>query len=381
MQTRRCAGNPMSERYSVYLDLVRFLAAMVVLLSHFAYPRFTDGSYLLIRELNLGSDAVVIFFVLSGFIIAHTVHARNKPAQQYFFDRTTRLLSVAVPALAITFILDRLGWMWAPASYDGWWYNSLPMWEYFAKGLTFSNEWTWLAARLGTNGPYWSLSYEAAYYMLFGLFLFTSGIRRVVLIFAGCLLFGLNILLLAPCWFLGVVVDRLCRKNPGNPNTVHWIMATGPLLLYAWLVAIALPGLFAGVTNTLIGPEAYAGLRFSNEFVWNFLIAGLFAVHMIGCQRLMVNQEWRNSIAVIIRWLAGATFSIYLIHYPALQFFSSVVPKTGSAGFDHGILLGLTLVTCFGFAEVFERRLGEFRQVSLRMLRRLGSDGHLAARS
>ena len=59
-----------SPRLSVYLDLMRAIAAFVVLLSHFAYPRFTDGAFLVIRDLNLGSDAVVVFFVLSGFVIA-----------------------------------------------------------------------------------------------------------------------------------------------------------------------------------------------------------------------------------------------------------------------------------------------------------------------
>ena len=65
---------------SGYLDLLRFGAAFVVLLSHFAYTRFTDGQYSFIRELNLGSDAVVLFFVLSGFVI--TFAATQKTRQQ-----------------------------------------------------------------------------------------------------------------------------------------------------------------------------------------------------------------------------------------------------------------------------------------------------------
>ncbi|MEM8755449.1 MAG: acyltransferase family protein, partial [Pseudomonadota bacterium] len=62
----------MNPRLSAHLDLLRVLAALVVLFSHFAYARFSRGDYLFVREWNLGSDAVVVFFVLSGYVVAHT---------------------------------------------------------------------------------------------------------------------------------------------------------------------------------------------------------------------------------------------------------------------------------------------------------------------
>ena len=68
----------MTQRFSLYLDFLRFSAAMIVFLSHFAYPRFTDGTYSFIRDLNLGSDAVVFFFVLSGLVIAYTADTKDK---------------------------------------------------------------------------------------------------------------------------------------------------------------------------------------------------------------------------------------------------------------------------------------------------------------
>ena len=42
----------MSRGLSLYLDALRTFAALIVFLSHFAYVRFTEGRYLLIRELN-----------------------------------------------------------------------------------------------------------------------------------------------------------------------------------------------------------------------------------------------------------------------------------------------------------------------------------------
>ncbi len=69
----------MNRGFSTYLDLLRFGAAVVVLMSHYGYERMSGGRWLWIRDLNLGSDAVIVFFVLSGFVIAH-VAARPEAA-------------------------------------------------------------------------------------------------------------------------------------------------------------------------------------------------------------------------------------------------------------------------------------------------------------
>jgi len=99
----------MSPRLSYHLDLLRFIAAFIVLLSHFAYERFTQGYYAFIRDYNLGSDAVVVFFVLSGFVISFAAIEKDKTAGRFAFSRMTRLYSVAIPALILTLFCDKLG--------------------------------------------------------------------------------------------------------------------------------------------------------------------------------------------------------------------------------------------------------------------------------
>lgn len=42
----------------------------MVLLTHLAYPRFSGGRLEPLR--SFGNDAVMVFFVLSGYVIAHT---------------------------------------------------------------------------------------------------------------------------------------------------------------------------------------------------------------------------------------------------------------------------------------------------------------------
>ena len=58
---------------------------------------------------NLGNDAVMVFFVLSGFVIAYVADKKERTPRDYFVSRFARLYSVVVPALLLTAIADFLG--------------------------------------------------------------------------------------------------------------------------------------------------------------------------------------------------------------------------------------------------------------------------------
>src|SRR3954451_14311241 len=84
----------MSPALSVYLDLIRFAAAVVVVLSH--------SWLILFPGLPLhwpGPGAVIVFFVLSGFVIALVTDARDRTLTDYALSRLSRLWSVAIPVL------------------------------------------------------------------------------------------------------------------------------------------------------------------------------------------------------------------------------------------------------------------------------------------
>ena len=351
---------------SLYLDVLRFGAAFVVLISHFGYERYTSGRYLFVRDLNLGSDAVVIFFVLSGMVITFTGQTKDKTLGRFTFNRATRLISVAVPAVLLTYFFDRFGASIRPEAYDGWWYNPLDFSQMLFSGLTFSSEWTGQQVRLGTNGPYWSLSYEVAYYILFGLALYLKSPVRWGLIALVSIVFGFNVMILLPAWLVGVwVYNRLQDGKPIEARLAR-LMAVVPVLLYAAMLAIDLPDTLKSLTTSATSADTVRGLRFSDEFVWNWLIAGLFALHLLGMASLLRDHAFASR-ATTIRWLAGASFSVYLVHYPVIQFFSPLLPKTDIGLIDDAILLAITMVICFGFAAAFERQLKPFRRLVYRV--------------
>ncbi len=358
----------MNKSFSVYLDALRFFAALLVFFSHFAYARFTDGYYLFIRELNLGSDAVVFFFVLSGLVIAYTTDVKDKTGRLYAWHRTTRMYSVMILAVLCTILFDTIGAAAAPENYDGWWYNPTPGWLQALMGLSFANEWFGFGFRIGTNGPLWSLSYEVMYYLIFGAAFYLKGWRRLSLLALLLLIAGVKILLLFPAWLLGLGVYRLIRSGKLEMDRLSAVLCIiAPLVIYVVCLAAHLPYQLKMWTVINFGEEFYKSLRFSDEFIWNNLIALLIAAHLTGVYALTKHLECTAVklpvLSGFIRWGAGASFTIYVIHYPALQMLDALLPETLETLTRHVALFSLGLALCFALAEISERRLKWFRGI------------------
>ena len=356
----------MTEARSAYLDLVRFLAALAVVVSHFAYPRFTGGSLGWARDFNIGSDAVVVFFVLSGFIITFAARKRRAGLGEFAFARLSRLWSVAVPALLLTLLCDTLGQRIAPEFYSGVsYYAAVPQWEFWLRGLTFSNYWAGSQLRLGTNGPYWSLGYEVAYYALFAVAVYLRGTRRAMWLAVLCFLFGLPVLLLMPAWLMGAAafgwVSREGRAE--MPKPAAWALCVGPVLLYVAMQGLDVPEQLMDATVAAVGQSGVVALGFSNEFIWNALIGALFSAHIVGAWSLLETRatfRWGHAV----KWLAGGSFSLYLVHNPMLHLGHVALPRTGSEVLDGVLLLCAVVAACYVFAEAFERTLGQQRRVA-----------------
>ena len=358
----------MTRGYSIYLDAIRFFASVVVLFSHIAYPRYSGGDLAWVRTLNLGSDAVILFFVLSGFVIAYTTDAKSRTGASYAQARLARLYSVVIPALIVTFLCDWIGRSINPAAYDGWWYNGDALFEQLWRALTLSSQAGGESIRFGTNGPFWSVAYEAWYYAAFGIAVFARGWMRFVLLALVIWLAGLPILLLAPCWLAGVAVQSIVARTdlssikPG----IAWSMALAPWLVYAAWQFNELPATLTQLTFTMTGSVASpnALFAFADEFLWNNLLAMLFAVHFFGVYCLAKDGASINQrLERWIRWLAGATFSIYLFHYPLLTLLHAL-PGYQPTNPLHYYGIGLiTLALCFLLAEISERRLSAWKRL------------------
>jgi peptidoglycan/LPS O-acetylase OafA/YrhL len=101
----------------------------------------------------------------------------------------------------------------------------------------------------------------------------------------------------------------------------------------------------------------------------HWLIAALFAIHVVGFAAISENfSPWFNRYASYIRWIAGATFSIYLAHLPVMHLLAAISPWQKSSPMTLILLLIVTPLACLAFAQVSERQKESWRRVFASMI-------------
>ena len=196
----------MNQQFSVYLNLIRFLAALLVFLSHVKI--FTKGIW---QIAGLGHEAVVIFFVLSGFVISFVTFGKKEDCRSYVVNRLSRIYSVALPAIILTLFLYYLGHWINPDAFVRLDERLIDPFLTTLAALFFVNQ-SWVGITVFSNMPYWSLGYEVLYYAFFGILVFTQGLKRSTLLLILLLIMGPSIVLYLPIWFMGVVCYNMIKK-------------------------------------------------------------------------------------------------------------------------------------------------------------------------
>jgi peptidoglycan/LPS O-acetylase OafA/YrhL len=342
----------MKQETSVYLDLVRFLAALTVCIGHLSGARLTGG--LLWQVAPFMSAAVAIFFVLSGFVIGHVTSQRERTARDYVLSRAARIYSVALPALVFTLALDSIGRFIRPDLYtQSWGYVADGRLWQFLSGALFLNQLWFLNVTQGSMLPYWSLSFEVWYYIIFGLALFAPPRWRVVAAVAALAVAGPRAAVMFPLWLLGAWCAHAVGRLPQR-SAVGWPLFLGSIVLVAGY------GFWARGHGRLLGFVPSVLNR--AELLEDYGVAVLFAANLMGF--VMVSQSFAafaRAIARPVRWLAGATFTLYLLHIPIAQFLTTIVPWPPSAAATRVVILGVTMLAVFAIAAVTERRKAEWR--------------------
>ena len=359
----------MNRAFSIYLDLTRFLAALVVFIVHAGYERFTDGLPILWRLQDFGNDAVMVFFVLSGFVIAYVADQKEKTIPDYVASRLARLYSVGLPALVLTVLLDAIGTQISPAEYDGWWFTASYPALRFIVNLFFANELWFLSIRAFSNGPYWSLGYEFWYYVLFAASFFLRGRVRIAAVAVLCLLIGPKILLLFPIWLLGVWVYHRIKSQPVR-STWGCSLFVGSMVLYALFRQLDGPERLLALTTRGLGDAFVLNqLGWSGMFASSYITGLLVALNFMGAAalapplgRLLLPLEKP------IRYLAGFTFPLYLFHYPLLQFLATFSKRFLPGQAQGAVVLLGTLLVIWVVGAWAERQKAPLKRFWLRLI-------------
>jgi peptidoglycan/LPS O-acetylase OafA/YrhL len=344
--------SPVQPKFSAYLDVVRFLAALMVFLGHGAGAYWTDG--FLWQLGGYGDTCVVIFFVLSGFVIAYVAENKEGNWWTYTANRVARLWSVVIPALALTFIIDYFGVKIAPQLYvDQPWFNGDHLGARYLVSFFLLHE-TWsIGYAPGINQPFWSLGYEAFYYLIFGVLAFYKGRAKTLVVLAVCALGGPLVVALFPLWMAGVVVYRKSKAWDMSTPTAVVLFVTGSVMLA-----------LSPFIRLAIGFE-----WMGQEIAGRYVDAIAFILNLVAARHLLGGSaQLSPSVGRAIKRVASTTFVLYLFHRPLIQLFSYIGPSDPGSWERRALVIGGTLVIvalATPLCEYIQKRL---RIASLRWL-------------
>ena len=342
----------------IWFDLIRGLSALAVCAGHLRAVMFTDyadlqavgpiagGFYFLT---GLGHEAVMVFFVLSGFFVGGSVLGRRDrfAFSDYLVARLSRLWMVLIPALLFTALADAFIRSALPGLLAGEYHSILssgpaPDGGYsgsigtFLANLFFLQ--TLVCPVFGTNGPLWSLANEFWYYMLFPLLMTGLGVvrrrctTRLLLLGLFCLIAAFTFRLLGGfmIWLLGVGVYLIYRKKKGRFN--RWMV-----LLSAGLFGFSLVDSKAGILHTALGISS------------DLEIGLCFSLFLISLKDQSVEGAWGNRAAFIARWLSEVSYTLYVFHFPLMIWLYARYYAKAQAAFSISSLI----IFLFLFTAVF----------------------------
>ena len=358
------------------LDLVRGIAALIVAVGHTralmlkpAHETNLDVIGKIIYFLTgFGYQAVMLFFVLSGFFITRSIYfsfQKNKwSLKVYVINRLSRLWVVLIPALFLTFICDYLGvtfFLDQPFYAQKLEHLELIDTEKQLTILNFLGNASFLQTLLvptyGSNGPLWSLANEFWYYILIVLLfyvVFFQKMKRYIAIgvFMLCMTFLLyyndGLVILFSLFLLGSLVFYLDEKYP-NIRPSWWMNILAFTLFAVSLIAVR--------------------LLYIPVFYGNFLI-GFFSAYTIW---VLLRQKLPSSLKPIATFLSKISYTLYLIHFPFVALLTSylgwqnMIYSWKNLGI-YFILFGVVILFAYFMYYLFERNTNKVRNFILKRI-------------
>ena len=326
----------------------------------------TDGLLSYLSDLRSGS--VVVFFVLSGYLVGGSLLRKRGDLdwRSYFCARASRIYTVLLPAFVFTSLVDGLliSTRGSPSIYTSVWRSGVLGADALLGRFDVANALSSLLCLepifgrpLGSNGALWSLGYEWMFYLSFPLVVLLGHRLRPrsgpYIVGAAVLpvLFILHLrwmTIFSGIWMLGACAEQISQRN-------------------------RLP----------LGISRCAGLG----TVISLLISPLLDVRLATCligftlAVFLARRDPReaSSVSTLDRRLAAFSYSLYLTHLTTAVAIGELAVRLGYLGAD-GLTFGLraamlisviaiaALLVSQAFYWAFERKTEMVRQAMFGML-------------
>lgn len=337
-----------------YLDALRGLAALWVLLAHTAnipYPILQLPSWLSLF-VNSGSMGVELFFVVSAFSLCYAMprHEQDaRPLLGFAIRRFFRIAPLFYAILAVTLI-------WNP------WHEQFG-WKHILANVLFLFNFPEGRVQWSIVPAGWTIGIEMPFYLLFPLvYRYTKGLAPAVLAF-----------------LLAVCIAEVTRMAANE-----WAV-NGPEYMRFSLLG-KLPIFAAGIVTFYLLPKL-DGLAYAARLGWVCLgsVPFLFFAISLGQTAMMDAYHWRGimfSLLVIglalaplrivvnttTQFLGKISYSIYLLHIPIILILQptyralegSGISTSGSFITSAVLTAGVTIAAATVVNHFFEARLDDY---------------------
>ena len=299
------------------LEAIRGFAAIYVVAHH--YIGFSELVHILnpvVRfPFRFGQEAVILFFMLSGFVIYYATYLKHDSFKKYMIKRFRRIYPIALIALLLSVLV--------------WYANGVALTRYDYRTLAgnilmlqdASNKpGNWVEVFL-KNHALWSLSYEWVFYVVFFplILLLKPGRSRIYIILAVSGVSWISYLILPNhlslvlsyliIWWVGLECADcyLVNRNFDFTSLKPCIVSLGVMCLLALIPIIT--QLHSGIHH--FNPINYPILMF-RHFAFAFLIvlAGLtwWKYKLIGFDQTIG----------LFKVFAPISYAMYVLHFPLL---------------------------------------------------------------
>lgn len=345
--------NPEKNDASCALDLMRAVAAQAVCIGHAAS---FFGATTISPAFYIQNVGVLLFFLLSGLLIAYTLTVRSRDPSygfaRYSIDRVARIHSGIVPALLFICLVDGLLL----------WHGLYDHTSYFTVRAFFANVFMFQGYRgifenwlifpsFGSAGPLWTLAIEFHIYLAVGaIFFLIKGSRWWPILIP----VGLFFLQLPLMYLYGSV-------QPGVGTGVFSLWLAGFAL--AFLLPVLRAPVFVAVGIAVVmGWLFLRSLVQAQEYDMRFYPLLVISFAAIISASLQTQITFQTPFAKVVRFFADYSYMLYLIHYTLLNGLKKVWPADqGLSGALVGIFLAnIIAVSIALFTEMKHKQLAGF---------------------
>ncbi len=319
----------------VSLDVARSAAAIYVVLHHLAYARgWAHGAGVLFK---FGQEAVIVFFLLSGFLIYANESERTGDIKHYLYRRFRRIYPVLLGAMLTSVAVSMDNGDFA-ARFD--------VYEMLGTLLSLQDI---SALKPGViadpflgNDPLWSLSYEIVFYAMFPAVIALRNWNRQhcrtiigIMCCSAYVVFALNpthfplVIAYFQLWWVGAMVADAYRNGGRN------VLSVMPDLY--WLVALLLVSTIVMCVSGYSGVYQYPALP-----VRHFAVGILFVVMFFGPLGRWISMRLKP-LAVAAGFCASISYGLYALHYPIVIQSDRTSGVVGTVAM-FGVLITLSII-------------------------------------